>query len=241
MEGLTGLETVQAIRECLHLAPDQMPIIRLHSSADDQALRDRCKQLGVQFDLTRPVKARELHHLLQHIYTAEATVAAVPSLPSELLPMVDASQPVTVLVAEDVMTNMMLIRILLKKLIPGVEVLEEHNGVEAVQTLQQQAVDLVLMDVQMPELDGLEATRLIRERERLTGAHVPISALTAGAFREERERCMTSGMDDFQTKPIQAAVLAEVQQRYLSQVAPAEPSVAAKSPLRPHVAHAAAR
>jgi CheY-like chemotaxis protein len=81
------------------------------------------------------------------------------------------------------------------------------NGREALALAGQGAFDLMLLDVHMPELDGIEVVRGIRERERVTGGHLPVIALTARSRKEDRERCLAAGMDDFLTKPISAAGL----------------------------------
>ena len=87
------------------------------------------------------------------------------------------------------------------------------NGQAAMETLIQQPFDVVLMDVQMPVLDGLEATAAIRARENTSGAHLPIIAMTAHAMQGDRERCLAAGMDDYVTKPIKAAELYATIQR----------------------------
>ena len=219
MPGIDGLELVRLLREASpRPTPADTPIILLHSSAEDQSLRDQCHQLGIRFTLTKPVKTRELHRLLQSLDSTTWSQDAAPVQETAAEKESDAAHPTTILVAEDVVTNMMLIRILLKKTIPNVEIIEAHNGLEAVQAIQEHKVDLVLMDVQMPELDGLSATQQIRAMEQTTNTHVPIIALTAGAFQEERERCLASGMDDFLTKPLQVSALVEVEQRSLSHI-----------------------
>jgi CheY-like chemotaxis protein len=86
----------------------------------------------------------------------------------------------------------------------GFQVLVAKNGREALEILQWETVDLILMDVQMPEMDGLEATRRIRELERKTGTHVPILAMTANALQGDRDKCLGSGMDGYLTKPVQS-------------------------------------
>jgi CheY-like chemotaxis protein len=105
-----------------------------------------------------------------------------------------------VLLAEDNAVNQRLVARLLQK--EGHAVTLAGNGREALAALEREAFDLVLMDVQMPELDGLEATRRIRRRERDTGGHVPVIALTAHAMKGDRERCLEAGMDAYVSKPV---------------------------------------
>ena len=119
-----------------------------------------------------------------------------------------------ILVAEDVRMNMVLAKLLLAKLSPGVVIIEAENGTVAVEKYRTGKPDLILMDVQMPEMDGQEATREIREMEKGTGVRVPIVALTAGALKEEMERCYEAGMDEFMTKPVSAEKLQKVLEKY---------------------------
>jgi CheY-like chemotaxis protein len=113
-----------------------------------------------------------------------------------------------VLLAEDSLVNQKLAAALVMKM--GHEVVFATNGREALTAWESQAFDLILMDVQMPEMDGLEATRTIREREQQTGAHVPIIAVTAHVLPENREKCLAAGMDDYLGKPVSAKSLAAV-------------------------------
>jgi signal transduction histidine kinase/CheY-like chemotaxis protein len=109
----------------------------------------------------------------------------------------------TVLVAEDIEMNMLLTRTLLKRTIPSVRILEASNGAQAVQLYIENRPEFVLMDVQMPGMDGLAATRAIRKHEKAQGwKPIPIVALTAGVLNEEREECLRAGMDHFLSKPI---------------------------------------
>lgn len=116
----------------------------------------------------------------------------------------------TVLSVEDIPLNAKLIQAFLKRMDPEMTVLQAANGAQALEILKTQTPDLILMDVQMPVMDGLEATRRIREAEASTGAHLPIIALTAGALAEERDRCLESGMDAFLTKPVNAQELQQL-------------------------------
>lgn len=122
-----------------------------------------------------------------------------------------------ILIAEDIRLNMILVKTLVLQAIPGATILQAENGTIAVTHFQQQAPDLILMDVQMPEMDGIAACKAIRADEQRVGAvkRVPIIALTAGALREERERCLESGMDDFLTKPIEPDKLTGILQTFL--------------------------
>jgi CheY-like chemotaxis protein/HPt (histidine-containing phosphotransfer) domain-containing protein len=136
------------------------------------------------------------------------------------LPTISADQsgkfsPV-ILVVEDVMLNMLLMTTLVKQLIPNVVVLEAKNGQEAIDMTIAHKPDLIFMDVQMPVKSGIEATIGIREYEFGKGDRIPIIALTAGAVKGEKERCMEAGMDDFLTKPIDRAVLTKMVDKHLT-------------------------
>lgn len=123
---------------------------------------------------------------------------------------------VRILIAEDVKINFMMINALLASIYPDVDCYVAHNGQEAIDMVATLSPDLVLMDVQMPEVDGLEATVRIREREGQLKVHTPIIALTAGALKEERERCIEAGMDAFLTKPIDKQQLKNIIDRFIN-------------------------
>ena len=122
-----------------------------------------------------------------------------------------SNSPKSILLAEDSLINQKLAIGLLEKW--GHRVTVANDGREAVDLSGQRMFDLVLMDVQMPELDGLDATRSIRHREELTGVHLPIVAMTAHAMKGDRERCLEAGMDDYLTKPIRAEQLFQAVER----------------------------
>jgi CheY-like chemotaxis protein len=149
-------------------------------------------------------------HLLKPIAPSELLDAILHALGQEpeqgLRPPVmeapgEGRRRLRVLVAEDNIVNQLLMRRLIEKI--GDEVLVAGNGREAVAMLKAQPFDVVFMDVQMPELDGVAATAEIRRREAMTrGAGVPIIALTASAMKADRERCLDGGMDGYMTKPL---------------------------------------
>lgn len=213
MPYIDGLETIQIIREKLGISAEELPIILLHSSIDDPDVREKCKRLGVKFNLIKPVKARELYGFLRNINTSEEPSVLVKA--NEGDPARDVNERMTILIAEDVPMNMLLVKTYLSKLLPEVTILEASNGKMAVEIFEKEQIDLILMDVQMPTVDGIQATRSIRNLEKHNGKSVPIIALTAGALEEERERCLKNGMDDFLTKPIKQEALKEAIKKHV--------------------------
>jgi CheY-like chemotaxis protein len=123
-----------------------------------------------------------------------------------------------ILLAEDNVVNQRLVVRLLEK--RGHTMFVASTGREVLTVLRQQAVDLVLMDVQMPDMDGLETTAAIRRQERQTGGHLPIIALTAHAMKGDQERCLAGGMDSYVSKPINAQALWTAIARVLNDLRP---------------------
>jgi CheY-like chemotaxis protein len=119
-----------------------------------------------------------------------------------------------ILVAEDNPVNQLLAITLLKNL--GYSAVAVANGCEALEAVSQSEFDLILMDCQMPEMDGLEATRQIRKIEVTSGDRIPIIALTANAMKSDQEKCLLAGMDDFVTKPVKKEILAQAISRWLT-------------------------
>ncbi len=218
MPYMDGLETIKLIREKLVLTPEEMPIILLHSSSDGQELRDQCKKLGVRFNLIKPVKAQVLYQFLKNIHKNKSAVSladkesATKYLQQKACETIDN---IKILIVEDSHMNMMLAKSLIKNILPCAEILEAIDGIEAVEITLEKHPHLVLMDVQMPGLDGLEACRQIREREQQKDHRIPIIALTAGALKEERDRCIAAGMDDFLSKPIDMETLDKMIHKHL--------------------------
>jgi signal transduction histidine kinase/CheY-like chemotaxis protein len=178
-------------------------VVMMLSSGDRQGDAARCRQLGVARHLIKPVKPSDL---LDAILTALAGAApARPKPAGAPAAAAPPAAPLRVLLAEDNPVNQKLAVRLLEK--QGHHVTVVADGREAVRTAGREPFDLVLMDVQMPEMSGLEATAAIREREKATGGHVPIIALTAHAMKGDREECLAAGMDDYLSKPLQAEEL----------------------------------
>jgi len=219
MPDMDGLEVIKRIRMMLAGKSDSQPIIMLHSSSDDLVLHEKAKELNVRYLLTKPVKQDELYYYVNSLNNTE-NIDTLPEyvnqnpVDNDFKDSKDKS--FNVLVAEDTAMNMLVIRNMLKSLLTNVQILEASNGLEAIQLMKNNKPDIVLMDVQMPELDGLEATRQIRKIKN--GLSVPIIALTAGVSKEEREHCFASGMDDFLSKPIERNELKRITQKYLMKV-----------------------
>ncbi len=212
-----GLEVIRGIREKIGLPAKQQPVILLYGSADDNIIHQECSRLDVLHKLVKPVKRGELFSALQHIQqrhemTKEPVPHDGPQQPGSLLSEKYASR---VLLVEDVALNMDLMRSVLTKMLPEAKVLEASNGKEAVDLVQKgDVVDMIFMDIQMPVMDGIDATRIIRAHEKKLGRYTPIIALTAGVVKGEKEKCLEAGMDDFLSKPLNQKMLATILEKY---------------------------
>lgn len=195
MPYMDGLETIRKIRESFFRTGSEQPVILLHSSSDDGKIIADCEELEVAYRLTKPLKMQGLYDALSRLHHKEAKVNQAGS--EETKPSALAFQ---VLIAEDNAINMLLARTIIKNITPNANIKEAQNGLEALAFCKKHLPDLILMDVQMPEMNGYEATRAIRG---ISGhRHIPIIALTAGNVRGEKEKCLSAGMDDFVVKPI---------------------------------------
>lgn len=163
----------------------------------------RCEQLGVSAYLLKPVNHSECFDTVIAVIGGESLLTSLPALDEEA-PRRDVGA-LDILLVEDSLYNQKLAVGVLQNRGHRVSVVE--NGKEAVAAVEREQFDLVLMDIQMPVMDGLEATRIIRERERHSQRRVPIIAMTAQAMAGDRERCLETGMDAYLTKPVRAAAL----------------------------------
>ncbi len=195
MPGMDGLELVR--RMLAQAAPARPPIMML-SSVGRQVSSEQCEELGISVYLTKPVTTSMLHEAM----VKALTEAGAPPLTSLRVPEARAGRSIRVLVVEDEPTNRILATNILKR--HGYEVAIAKDGREAVEACSRSEFDLILMDVQMPNMNGLDATAAIRKLEDASGRHTPILALTAHAMEGDRERCIAAGMDDYMSKPIHA-------------------------------------
>ncbi|MGH8067408.1 MAG: response regulator [Candidatus Entotheonellia bacterium] len=220
MDGFTVAERIKK-NPCL-----KGVTILMLSSGDQCDMEVRCRQVGVTVYLRKPIARSELWDALitalrrpegQEVQEEQTprrnAVSAVQHRREMAL-----RQRLRILLAEDNVVNQRLVVRLLEK--HGHTILVASTGREVLAALAQQPVDLVLMDVQMPEMDGLEATAVIREQERQRGGHLPIIALTAHAMKGDQERCLATGMDDYISKPINAQTLSAAISRVLNGLTP---------------------
>lgn len=208
MADMDGIETIRHIRNDLKLSPKELPIILLHSSADDEHIIDASKELGVAGRLVKPIHIQSLYDCI----SKSGIQSKVENTIAETTSYVNAKE-VKVLLADDNDFNILLIKQMIANLLPNAIVHEAVNGMQAVALFEKERPDIVFMDVQMPEMNGHEATRKIRA---LAGEkHIPIIALTAGTHEDEREKCINAGMDDFVTKPFVIELLEQVIAKWL--------------------------
>jgi two-component system sensor histidine kinase/response regulator len=195
--------------EWLHARPEYSDVkVMILSSGPTPEHRTRAKEMKVASYLTKPIRQSTLFDAIATaVGPAEAVTVEATTVPTAI----DQGQTVPalqVLLTDDNPVNQMTATTMLQKL--GHAVVVANNGRQAVEMVNEQRFDMVFMDVQMPEMDGVTATGEIRKRERETGRHIPIVAMTAHAMRGDRERCLEAGMDDYVSKPIRRKDLAEV-------------------------------
>jgi signal transduction histidine kinase/CheY-like chemotaxis protein len=202
MPEVDGLTLTEWIRQDPELTDTTVIVLTSESHPTD---RRRCDELQIAAQLMKPVKQSEL---FDAIGISLGVVAPEESRQETLRgPGSGELQPLRVLLAEDSLVNQRLAVGLMEK--HGHAVRIANNGKEAITALTSQKFDVVLMDVEMPEMDGLEATAVIRVTEKQTGEHIPIVAMTAHAMKGDRERCLEAGMDAYVSKPIRARQLFE--------------------------------
>ncbi len=191
MPGMDGVELAQAIRQ----QQEQLPLLLLSSIGHD--LDSQHKSLFRSI-LTKPVKQLQLQRQIVNCLTQRQKVEKSAEVPASRLSAQFADQhPLRILIAEDYPVNQMFAQMVLERLGYNAELAE--NGRQAVEALQHTVYDVILMDVQMPEMDGLAATRAIREQ---AGRQPYIIATTASALKEDEQACMQAGMNDYISKPI---------------------------------------
>lgn len=200
MPEFDGFELAQLVNDTPAIATTTIMML---SSSDAFGDIERCKALGITSYLRKPITQSELFDAIVATMSRAATRSLIvdddhsgSSKPLRIL---------NVLVVEDHPINQKVVTEILRE--RGHTFSLANNGIEALQMLEQQLFDVILMDGQMPEMDGYQTTIEIRKREKKTGKHISIIALTAHAMNKDRERCLAAGMDDYVSKPVDSGVL----------------------------------
>jgi two-component system sensor histidine kinase/response regulator len=202
MPGMDGFTVAEKIKAACSAPP---PIVLMLSSADRHAFADRCDELAPAAFLEKPISRSGLRKALA---TALGLDLSGPEASAEERRPPTPVRPLDLLLAEDTPANQKVVSAILDK--RGHAVTVAHNGREAVDLFQSQSFDAAILDVQMPTMDGLQATAAIRSLEEGTGQRLPIIAMTAHAMTGDRDRCLAAGVDAYIAKPIDATRLVEL-------------------------------
>jgi two-component system, sensor histidine kinase and response regulator len=218
MPEMNGFEVAKQIYDNPEMAGTTLMMLTSGGSPGDGA---RCRELGISAYLTKPVRPTELldgiGRALQKLPEKEAPLITQHSLREE-------RNRARILLAEDNPVNQTVAVRMLEKRGYTVEVVS--NGRAALDASENNRFDLVLMDIQMPDMDGFEATAAIRAREKISGSHIPIIAMTAHAMKSDEERCLAAGMDGYVAKPIRIQELLAALERLLNPKQDAKPPTA---------------
>ncbi len=206
MPEINGIELITQLKKS-----STASFILLHSSADDPLIRDEGRRLGLTQILTKPITSRQLIQAIE----GQVFMPAEPSISNKKESFSD-SKSHKIMIVEDNPVNMKLAMSLINHVIPGADMYNAENGAEAVRMYQMVMPDLIFMDIQMPVMNGYEATKQIRLIEKdLKVNQAPVIALTAGIISESREKAFESGMNDFLSKPLLLQGIESVTQKWL--------------------------
>jgi PAS domain S-box-containing protein len=208
MPVMDGIETIRKMRSIVPAAPHVAPYIVLYSSSDDSNLQDACDELEIENRLVKPIRMKHMYQVLSTLKNAEKKkLEQIKIMATEV-----SKYKIKILIAEDNAINMLLTKTYLKDILPQALIIEAKDGTEAVEQYHKESPDLILMDIQMPQLNGIEATNKIRAMEN--NIEIPIIALTAGSLPGEKEKCLQAGMSDFLTKPLLKQTLCDMIQKW---------------------------
>ena len=218
MPGIAGLALAEHIRQSPELSPTRIILL---TSDDLHGEVARIRELGIAAYTMKPVQQEELLEIIYRVLSRplpnEAATDRTARPDGEDEPPLTPAEPAAtaarlrILLAEDNDFNQQLIADLLRR--RGHDVVVARDGRKALEALDHSSFDLLLLDIQMPELDGFQVIEVLRRREQTAGGHLPVVALTAHAMKEDRERCLQAGMDDYLSKPVRSAELVSVIER----------------------------
>jgi len=213
MPEMDGLETIKHISETPEIEAANIPIILLSSSQNDETIQKAIETHKVNISLDKPVKSHQLLQALKSLESTEIQVAQSNVAKIRASSNLHDERNITILIVEDNSINIFLASTLLKSIFPQASIIEASNGLQAIQKYADYSPDIIFMDVQMPLMNGYEATQHIRTQE--TGHRIPIIAITAGIVKGEKEKCLAAGMDDYISKPIVKNSLENILQLWL--------------------------
>ena len=212
MPVISGLETIEKIKELFIQKKETSPLVILHTSSEEHDVINSFRQEENSYFLLKPIKSDELYQTLRR--AVQDNVKEIHVVPEQEAEPSLFPSDLQVLLVDDNPVNMVLNNKMLKYLIPDAELTEAVNGLEALEQCRNKHFSVVLMDVQMPVMDGIEATKQIR---LLPGYRdIPIIGVTAGTITGEKEKCIMSGMNDFLPKPLRQSDLSEMLIKYIS-------------------------
>jgi two-component system sensor histidine kinase/response regulator len=228
MPGIDGPALAERILQSPELSPTRIILL---TSDDLHGEVTRFRELGIAAYAMKPVQQEELLEIIYRVLSRPAPIEAAtdatarpggedgpPRVPAE---SAASAARLRILLAEDNDFNRQVIAHLLRR--RGHDVVVVRDGRKAVEALDHSSFDLMLLDIQMPELDGFQVIEALRRREQTAGGHLPVVALTAHAMKEDRERCLQAGMDDYLSKPIRSAELVAAIERVLAGRPASEP------------------
>ena len=219
MPDMDGLEIISHIRNKLQICPNSMKIAMMYQVSDEDSVNIELSKRDITNKLIKPIKSDDLLALISKTKKKNEENEINFSTNKENCNEDKESGIITdkkvIMIVEDVEMNMLLIKVHVTNILPNVEIIEATNGLEALEVVKKRKLDLILMDVQMPEMDGMEATQNIRKLDIDGVKNLPVIALTAGALKEEKEKALNAGMNDFLTKPIDSEHLKTLLNKYL--------------------------
>lgn len=206
---MDGIETIRKIKDMQASQDAKHAFMILYSSSDDEQLQNACEELEITSRLVKPIRKNQIYKALGDIKKAPVGKMVIAVEEDKK----DANFRNKILIAEDNPVNMKLTRIFLNQLLPEAHIIEAYDGEQAIEYYLKEQPDVIIMDIQMPNMNGLEATKKIRALEK--DIEIPIIALTAGSLPGEKEKCLAAGMTDFLTKPLLQNTLTEMLQKWL--------------------------
>lgn len=226
MPFLNGTETIEKIRSLKNESIAQVPIVMLSSSNDNDLDIDKLSALNVSHRLIKPIKNHQMVQVFNRLKNQNFNDSSITHDKSENNNDFLTNRNFNVLIAEDNPVNMKLSKIILSKISPTINIIEAENGLVAYEYVIRNRPDLILMDIQMPIMNGYETAKAIRTIDH--GREIPIIALTAGTVKGERERCIESGMNDYISKPLVQGKLTE---RIVNLLKPHKPEFTEQTPV----------